>query len=915
MTKLFGIVINNALVEEVDHENSAKQNTQRTLINGTIIRIERDLPDHTYQVRCLKDDRDNWDTSQFKISIEKCHLIPEKLWQFLAAVQSPLERVKLAQNKERYEKLLLISVDMVVAYSDDDNVLLGTVKHIGKVKSIGWCYGIKLYEKKSGSRCNGSIANVQYFPCLPGFGIFATIERVVAHNVISNITGDSDKCSTQQDDLTGDMKELKSSQLLQPLPIETKREFVNMNNDFDDNTILQSDRLLLLSKKEAKYSSGLRTANINELKFGEALPNAFENDNMLQPESAKLFRNRNSISHAINSSKTISKKRKVPTFKSYDSEFNQQCLGTSIETSKSEIDGVLYIEPDPALTNDITVGTLVQIIEEGVPKSGDTLCGVVRWLGIKVIRNQERDIQLQRSSNIMVGVEMDDDDMPPDLDFIITDGMFDGLRRFDTQHAVFVPLTMCRKDWRFVEECNGQIDTLPEMGVSGMLAQTGQNGPNLSCGRISEIIKDADLDKERRVREVKQKLFEAENGKPVIEGIVAPLLFKTEEDVKAVCSKFRGIQGHHNSCYLDATLFSMFTFTSVFDSLIYRPKRPNDIPQYDEVQRVLREEIVNPLRSNLFVNAQRVMTLRRHLDKLSSVSGLTTEEKDPEEFLNSLLAQILRAEPFLKLNSGQESYFYQLFVEKDDRLKLPTVQQLFEQSFHTSDIKLKEVPSCLIIQMPRFGKNYKMYPRIIPSQLLDITDIIENSPRGCTICGNLAYYECVRCYAHSNNGTTTSDTHDDGLENTAFCSKCVRMFHGTHRTDHEPRLLVLPPDYQILVEGGHESPQPPRLYMDLFAVVCIETSHYVAFVKCGNDVEAPWCFFDSMADREGERNGFNIPAMVACPDVSKWLSDEQSCHILHRDIPSDRHLPEHARRLLCDAYICMYQKRDVMMYR
>lgn len=43
------------------------------------------------------------------------------------------------------------------------------------------------------------------------------------------------------------------------------------------------------------------------------------------------------------------------------------------------------------------------------------------------------------------------------------------------------------------------------------------------------------------------------------------------------------------------------------------------------------------------------MKLRKLLDKLSSVSGLTSEEKDPEEFLNSLLAQIMRAEPFLKV--------------------------------------------------------------------------------------------------------------------------------------------------------------------------------------------------------------------------------------------------------------------------
>ena len=112
------------------------------------------------------------------------------------------------------------------------------------------------------------------------------------------------------------------------------------------------------------------------------------------------------------------------------------------------------------------------------------------------------------------------------------------------------------------------------------------------------------------------------------------------------------------------------------------------------------------------------MKLRTLLEKLSSVSGLTSEEKDPEEFLTSLVAQILNAEPFLKLSSGQDAYHYQLFVEKDDHLNLPTVQQLLEQSFLTSNIRLKEVPSCLIIQMPRFGKSFKMYQKIQPTLLL-----------------------------------------------------------------------------------------------------------------------------------------------------------------------------------------------------
>lgn len=48
--------------------------------------------------------------------------------------------------------------------------------------------------------------------------------------------------------------------------------------------------------------------------------------------------------------------------------------------------------------------------------------------------------------------------------------------------------------------------------------------------------------------------------------------------------KKRGIQGHKNSCYLDATLFSMFAFTNVFDELLTRPRRQSDIHGYEEVQ-------------------------------------------------------------------------------------------------------------------------------------------------------------------------------------------------------------------------------------------------------------------------------------------------------------------------------------------
>ncbi|GAA6085166.1 ubiquitin carboxyl-terminal hydrolase CYLD isoform X1 [Tachysurus ichikawai] len=100
------------------------------------------------------------------------------------------------------------------------------------------------------------------------------------------------------------------------------------------------------------------------------------------------------------------------------------------------------------------------------------------------------------------------------------------------------------------------------------------------------------------------------------------------------------------------------------------------------------------------------------------------------------MQDILSLEPLLKLKScnqikglteiEQTSYLYQIFMDYNHSLVLPTVQQLLEHSFYTNDIKLAEVPSCLILTMPRSGKQFKMFPKIIPSLQLDITALLSN---------------------------------------------------------------------------------------------------------------------------------------------------------------------------------------------
>lgn len=211
-----------------------------------------------------------------------------------------------------------------------------------------------------------------------------------------------------------------------------------------------------------------------------------------------------------------------------------------------------------------------------------------------------------------------------------------------------------------------------------------------------------------------------------------------------------------------------------------------------------------------------------------------------------------------------------------------------------------------------------MYNRIVPTQLLDVTDLMENckilthhhmlnqrfviiyaippAPRQCYICGLLAELECKDCL-------------DTLYEETAYCKNCYKLKEQHHKKEHcKPVKLNAPEKYKL---NPKLLSTVPRIYMDLFAVVCIETSHYVSFVKTGRGDNAPWCFFDSMADR---RSNFNVPELLSVDDLPEWISDRGS-KALNERAKNDRQLPPLAKRLLCDAYLCMYQSTDMMMYQ
>lgn len=488
------------------------------------------------------------------------------------------------------------------------------------------------------------------------------------------------------------------------------------------------------------------------------------------------------------------------------------------------------------LYTDLSLNSLVE-----VSVTTGNLYGIIRWIGV-----------LPDRPETMAGLELEEDKG-------VSDGTFKNVRVFECppRRALFVKLSSCRPDSRFQS---------PAANHS-----------------------------ERRERSPAVEETGTDRDDPGMLETVPPV--STEQVKQILIGRMKGIQGHCNSCYMDAALFSLFSCSSVLDSMLFISTKPQDTP----IQNTLLYDIVNPLRRKGFVEGRHIMKLRQQLQKHGYSHSFTTDEKDPEEFLTVIMHHILALDPLLKLSAAskvQESYCYQIFLDQKHSLVLPTVQQLLEHSFHSAGLKLAEAPSCLILQMPRFGKKFKMFEKIIPSLELDITDLLSEGPQQCTLCGDLAQEECSECFEDPVFSPT-------GFK--IFCRTCSNQVHAhPQRQSHKPADLNIPKGYP----SRAATHTVIREKLELFAVLCIETSHYVSFIKHGPKSQ-DWIFFDSMADREGEIDGFNIPEVQACPEVGMYL--DMSPAELASQAPRD--MVGVAKRLFCDAYMYLYQNTSMGLYR
>lgn len=355
-----------------------------------------------------------------------------------------------------------------------------------------------------------------------------------------------------------------------------------------------------------------------------------------------------------------------------------------------------------------------------------------------------------------------------------------------------------------------------------------------------------------------------------------------EEIEKTIVGKYRGIQGYNNSCYLDSTLFALLVMSDAFDHIIFEPTK-------DNVKSQLRA-IISTARKYGWIRADYIYNLRIKLEELSDgkLPGFLKEEQDPEEFINFLFSSVLKIESLLEFNDNVKMKIFNI-TETDNVSDPPTISELLSIAFVKNDLNLDRSPKILLVQMPRSGLT-KSVNYILPDLRIDIAPFLKNYEYHCAICGSAASFKCTDCL--------NCPLFRGNVYNRIFyCADCnLRLHTHSERKNHKSTALT-----------NKTTDIHSPIHMNLKSIICISTSHYVSFVRCGKEVDDAWLFQDSMADRVSfseDKFGFNIPCVKLYKNIGRWLNKPGS--EIEESIRESQ-LPRHVLRLLSDAYICMYE--------
>lgn len=203
----------------------------------------------------------------------------------------------------------------------------------------------------------------------------------------------------------------------------------------------------------------------------------------------------------------------------------------------------------------------------------------------------------------------------------------------------------------------------------------------------------------------------------------------------------------------------------------------------------------------------------------------------------------------------------EMFDANPQGLPWTTIAGIFRNSLAEIPAKLATIPPVLVLVAPRHARSKRSYRFIVPERQIELNQNILQ-----LVCSDCMkpnhnpdtagdFYYCSQCHFKQQPPSPTTDATIE-----CYCQSCMT------KTYHTGPETVANHSLTRVSDVKHK--------LNLFAVLCIETAHYVAFVKCQDrdTQQHQWLFFDSMSDRQLNEN---IPRVDTVPEFDQWIERAQ----------------------------------------
>ena len=219
-----------------------------------------------------------------------------------------------------------------------------------------------------------------------------------------------------------------------------------------------------------------------------------------------------------------------------------------------------------------------------------------------------------------------------------------------------------------------------------------------------------------------------------------------------------------------------------------------------------------------------------------------------------------------------------MFDANPQNLLQTNIASIFRNSLSEIRAKLASIPPFLVLVAPRHARSQRSYRYIIPDRQITLdNDIVQLVCLKCKKTNHDSdtpsdFFSCDGCYSNESPTVLSSSTTDATVA--CYCGSCIGKSHKNMSNE-----MVLQHNTKKIQINKHK--------LNLFAVLCIEACHYIAFVKCQKQTqEHQWLFFDSMSDRVYDEQ--NISLVDSVDNFEEWIRKAETDVYFFKDLDERR---------------------------